>query len=159
MRTLRQCIAFFLVSSMLYAETFGDVKYLYKPEGEDKGQEIVGSLDVDASGKTLLFKSLAPKKQKKHKKARPDVSLEVKSDSITSTLYERASKPRYLAALLVAWPLIFTREKKHFLTIQYGGLSGVQSYAVFHLDKGNFRSILAAIEAATGKKVERSEEH
>lgn len=80
------------------------------------------------------------------------------TDSVTNAVYERASKPRYAAGLLLAWPLLFTKSKQHYLTLQYKADSGEGRYAVFHLDKGNFREVLAATEAAIGKKVERSEE-
>ena len=43
---------------------------------------------------------------------------------------------------------LFTKENKHFLTIQYATGS-----------EGNYRECLAAIEATLGKKVERIEEH
>jgi len=85
-------------------------------------------------------------------------TLELRAASITNALYERTSRPRYVSGLLLAWPLLFTKGKKHFLTIQYKGESGEGKYAIFHLDKGNYREILAATEATTGKKMDRSEE-
>jgi hypothetical protein len=54
---------------------------------------------------------------------------------------------------------LFTKENKHFLTIQYATGSGDRKYAIFQLNKGNYRECLAAIEATLGKKVERIEEH
>jgi hypothetical protein len=155
-RTLQQCAAFLLFAALLHGEAFKDVKYLYKAEGQDEGQEVDGQLSIDPSAKTIVFGSYASG-SKKH--PAPTISLQFKSTSITSALYERSSRPRYIAALLIAWPLIFTKGKKHFLTIQYASDSGEGKYAIFHMDKGNYREILAAIEAATGKKVERSEEH
>ena len=142
-------------AALLHAEAFRDVNYLYKAEGDDKGQEINGELKIDAAAKTFAFD---PYQSKSKKHPTPSVSLNFKSDAITSVLYERASRPRYLAALLIAWPLIFTKQKKHFLTIQYAGDAGDGRYVIFHMDKGNFREIMAAVEAATGKKIERSEE-
>jgi hypothetical protein len=55
--------------------------------------------------------------------------------------------------LLLAWPLLFTKSKAHWLKVQQDG-----AYAMFRLDKGNYREVLAATEAATGLKVERQEE-
>jgi hypothetical protein len=146
----------YVACGLLHAEAFHDVRYLYKAEGEDKGQEVDGGLTVDSSMKVMAFRSY-PSKSKKHPV--PDVSFDFKSTSITSVLYERASRPRYISAALIAWPLLFTKGKQHYLTIEYTGNEGNGKYAIFHMDKQNYREILAAIEAATGKKVERSEEH
>jgi hypothetical protein len=60
--------------------------------------------------------------------------------------------------MLVAWPLLFTKSKKHWLTFQYSDASGTGQYAIIRLDKSNFREALATVEAETGKKVERTEE-
>lgn len=147
MRTiLRTFVLVFVFSVLLQAaETFGNVEYLYKPDGKDKGQEIGGVLYFDAPTKKVIFQS-------------KKITLDVSAHSMTSALYERTSRPRYVSGLLLAWPLLFTKGKKHFLTLQYQGASGDGRYALFHLDKGNSREILAAAEATTGKKVERFEE-
>lgn len=84
--------------------------------------------------------------------------LSVKYDAIKSMLYERTSRPRYVAAVLVSPLFLFAHSKKHYLTIQYSGNDGAGQYAIVHLDKKNARSAVAAAEAATGKKVDRDEE-
>ncbi len=80
-------------------------------------------------------------------------AVRIPLESVKSATYERAAKPRIGMGLLVAWPLMFTKSKKHFLTVQHA-----DGYSVFQLDKGNYMQILAAMEAATGKRVERHEE-
>ena len=84
--------------------------------------------------------------------------FEVRYEAITSMLYERAAKPRYGAGLLVAWPLLFTKSKKHFFTVQYKGTDGSGQFAVIQLDKSNYQLALAATETQTGKKIDRTEE-
>lgn len=127
----------------VHAETF-KAEYMYKSEGKDKGEKVGGALGFDSTLKKFTFES---------KKA----NLDVPAESITSMLYERTSKPRYAAGLLIAWPLLFTKSKQHYLTIQYTE-GGIGKYAVFKLDKGNYREILAAAEASIGKSVQREEE-
>jgi hypothetical protein len=146
MHSLSRFVATLLcvVIPAIAGDTFKHVEYLYKVEGKDKGKQVDGKLDFDAKAQTILF---ASKK----------VQLAVAGPSITSALYERTSRPRYVSGLLLAWPLLLTKGKKHFLTIQYKS-EGEGKYAIFHLDKGNYREILAATEATTGRKVERSEE-
>jgi hypothetical protein len=131
-----------LVGVSSAAQTFKEVGYLYKSEGKDKGHLVDGALVLDNSRVAFQSKTTA---------------LDIPIASITNIGYERASKPRYAAGLLFAWPLLFTKSKQHYLTFQYtDGAAG--KYAVFRLDKGNFREILAATEATTSKKIERSEE-
>lgn len=149
MQTHRYCsimraVVLLVFSTLLQAETFKDVEYMYKQDGKEKAERIGGALDFNATLKKVMFES-------------KKVALDIPAASITNVVYERAAKPRYAAGLLLAWPLLFTKSKQHYLTIQYTD-DGVGKYAVFKLDKGNFREILAAAEATTGKKVERSEE-
>ena len=130
---------------------FDKAEYL-KPaaEGSKKGETVGGILRFDPAKKQVQF-------VEKEKKDNPAVSIPY--DSIKSLLYEKTSKPRYAAGLLLAWPLLFTKSKKHYLTIQYTDSAGAGQFVIIHLDKSNFREALARVESETGKKVERSEEH
>jgi hypothetical protein len=129
---------------------FGKAQYIKRSAaGEKKGQTIDGTLRFDSASKEVqFFKKLD---------APPEFTL--KYDAIKSMLYEKTAKPRYAAGLILAWPLLFTKSKKHFLTIQYTDAAGTGQFAIIRLDKGNFREALARAESETGKKVERSEEH
>lgn len=80
-------------------------------------------------------------------------SLKIPLESVTGIVYERAAKPRYALGLLVAWPLLFTKGKQHYLTVQHQ-----DGYALFRLPKGKHREIVAALEAATGHHAEWHEE-
>jgi hypothetical protein len=115
--------------------------------GQKKGGTLKGELQFDSAQKTVQFLG-----------AKEALALSVKYDAIKSMLYERTSKPRYAAGLLIAWPLLFTKSKSHYLTIQYDGPGGTGQYAVIRLHKDNYRDVLAKAEAETGKKVERMEE-
>ena len=86
------------------------------------------------------------------------VPFRISTSSIKSISYERASKPRYAAGLLIAWPLLFTKSKHHYLTIQYTDNAGAGRLQIVKLDKNNFRTALETIEADTWIKIERSEE-
>lgn len=148
---LVQSLAWLLLlpTFLLQAESFKNVEYLYKPDGKSKGQQIGGALDFNTTARQITFLE---------SRRKDGMTLALSADAITDVVYERTSKPRYAAGLLLAWPLLFTKEKKHFLTIQYKDGTGAGRYAIFHLDKGSVMEILAAAEAVTGKKIERSEE-
>jgi hypothetical protein len=145
-------LLFALLSGVCFGQApfdFDKAEYL-KPAaaGSKKGETVGGTLRFDSGKKEVEFLD---------KKGTADV--DVKYDSIKSILYEKTSKPRYAAGLLLAWPLLFTKSKKHYLTIQYTDAAGTGAFAIIHLDKSNFREAIARAESETGKKVERSEEH
>lgn len=122
-------------------EKFDDVKYIKAGE-KKKAQEMDAALEINRESGEL---------QVMLKKGE---AIKINKTQVTGLIYERASKPRYAAGLLLAWPLLFTKSKKHFLTIQYkNGDKG--EFALLHLDKNNYQPILAAAEAATGVKVEK----
>jgi len=139
-------LAFSLSGSILaqsnVAERFKDVKYV--KTAEKKADEIEGELAIDRQSGGIRFLSKGSE------------LVKVEKSQVTSLLYERTSRPRYVSGLLLAWPLLFTKGKKHFLTIQYKNSAGQGEFALLHLDKSNYQAILAAAEAATGVKVERT---
>jgi hypothetical protein len=119
---------------------------LLVPKDDGKAQEVEGALTSDTKAKRVRFDTGGR------------VAFEVPYDAIKSILYEKAAKPRYGAGLLLAWPLLFTKSKKHFVTIQYTDASGQGKFEIVRLDKGNFTIALATLEADTGIKIERTEE-
>ena len=123
-------------------DQFKDVKYV--KTAEKKADEIEGELEIDKQNGGIRFLSKGSE------------LVKVEKPQVTSLLYERTSRPRYVSGLLLAWPLLFTKGKKHFLTIQYKNGAGQGEFALLHLDKSNYQAILAAVEAATGVKVERA---
>jgi hypothetical protein len=125
---------------------FSDCQYFYKSPGDSKARPIKGSLIFDPKGSQVGFFSEGSNR------------IDIPYSNITTLLYERTSKPRYALGLLVAWPLLFTKSKKHYLTVQYKSAEGQGQYALFQLDKENYQRVLATAESQTGKKVERSEE-
>jgi hypothetical protein len=135
----------FLPTVALADGRFANARLLV-PKNDDKMQEVEGTLASDAKAKHVRFDTGGR------------VAFEVPYDKIKSILYERASKPRYTAGLLLAWPLLFTKSKKHFLTIQYVDASGEGKFEIVRLDKGNFTMALATLEADTGIKIDRTEE-
>lgn len=138
-----------VASTCIAQTTFDKAVYLKAPApGQKKGDTIKGVLVFDGAAKELQFVvskgGLA--------------AFNIKYDAVKSLLYERSAKPRYALGLLVAWPLLFTKSKKHYLTIHYTDPAGAGQFVIVQLDKSNFQVALATAEAETGKKVERVEE-
>jgi hypothetical protein len=68
---------------------------------------------------------------------------------VKSVEYSYAKSPRWKTGLLISPVFLFTPGKKHWLNVQGNG-----DYALIQLDKSNYKLILAAVEAKSGKKVE-----
>jgi hypothetical protein len=75
--------------------------------------------------------------------AKGKTEIEIPYRGITSLLYERAATPRYSAAILVSPLFLFSKSKKHFLTIQYKGTEGQSQFALIRFDKKNWQSAIA----------------
>ena len=125
---------------------FESAQYYLKTPNEKKTTQIDGTFVLDPSAKAARFVG----------KAKTEV--EIPYGSITSLLYERAATPRYSAAVLVSPLFLFSKSKKHFLTIQYKNAEGQGQFALIRFDKSNWQAAVAAVEAQTGIKVERVEE-
>jgi hypothetical protein len=123
------------------ADKFDDVKYL-KTADKKKAEEVNAELEINKETGDLLVTVI---------KGEP---IKISKSQITNLVYERTSRPRYVSGLLLAWPLLFTKGKKHFLTIQYKSAEKGE-FVILHLDKNNYQPILASAEAATGVKVEK----
>ena len=150
-RRLEMCIALVLlvfVAAPAFAQTdFSKAEYFPKATpGQKKVKSLNGTLRFNTSQKEVQFLN------------ENNSVLTIPYGTVKSMSYERASKPRYAAGLLLAWPLLFTKSKKHWLTIQFTGDDGAGQFAIIRLDKSNFREALATAESETGKKIEREQE-
>lgn len=56
-----------------------------------------------------------------------------------------------------ALPMLFSKKKKHFLTIAFVNAQGENEAIILELAKGVVRTTLPILEARTGKKVETEE--
>src|SRR5262245_4437041 len=128
------------------ATQFEGAQYYLKSPNEKKTKQVDGTLVLDSSAKVARFV------------AKGNTEVEIPYGSITSLLYERAATPRYSAAVLVSPLFLFSKSKKHFLTIQYKNAEGQGQFALIRFDKKNWQPAVAAVEAQTGIKVERVEE-
>ena len=61
---------------------------------------------------------------------------------------------RFVAAVLISPVLLLSKSRKHFVTIGYTDNEDKQQALVFRVNKGDIRSLLAELEARTGRRVE-----
>ena len=72
-----------------------------------------------------------------------------------SVVYERSTHARIKTAILISPIALFSKGKKHWLTITYHNGDESQGFALLKLDKKEYRRILAITAAKTGRDVER----
>ncbi len=140
-------VAAWMLAGEIHGQDFERAQFLQLPAaGETKSLQVEGSLHFDDKTRGLVFTAKSGREM-----------FSTPFTAIRTLTYERAARPRYWLGVLVARQFLFTREKKHFLTIQYGP-EGSGQYALLRLHKNNFRHVLAMLESVTGKKIEHIEE-
>jgi hypothetical protein len=73
---------------------------------------------------------------------------------INSVEYGQNVSRRYAAAVLISPLLLLSKSRKHYVTIGYSDAGGKQQALVFRVEKGDIRSLLASLEARTGRRIE-----
>ena len=73
---------------------------------------------------------------------------------VNSIEYGQSVSRRYAAAVLISPVLLLSKSRKHFVTLEYGDDEGKQQVLVLRVDKGDIRSLLAGLEARTGRRIE-----
>ena len=73
---------------------------------------------------------------------------------INTIEYGQNVSRRYAAAILISPILLLSKSRKHFVTLGYTDAEGKQQALVFRVDKGDIRSLLASLEARSGRRVE-----
>ena len=73
---------------------------------------------------------------------------------VNTVEYGQSVSRRYAAAVLISPVLLLSKSRKHFVTVGYVDEAGGQQALVFRVDKGDIRSVLASLEARTGRRVE-----
>jgi len=80
--------------------------------------------------------------------------LHIPYAKINSIEYGQNVSRRYAAAVLISPFLLLSKSRKHFVTIGYSDSEGQQQALVFRMDKGDIRTVLASLEARTGRRIE-----
>jgi hypothetical protein len=73
---------------------------------------------------------------------------------INTVEYGQTVSRRYAEAVLISPLLLLSKSRKHFVTIGYVDEAGKQQALVVRVEKGDIRSVLASLEARTGRRVE-----
>jgi hypothetical protein len=72
--------------------------------------------------------------------------------------YGQRVNRRYVEAVVLSPLLLLAKSRKHYLVIGYQDEEGARQSMVLRLDKDDVRSVLAGLEARTGRRVEYQDE-
>jgi hypothetical protein len=81
-------------------------------------------------------------------------TLEIPYDRVNDLEYGQKAGRRLGVAIAVTWMALFSKKRKHYLTVGYTDQNDKQQAAVFELGKNVVRVTLASLEARTGRKVD-----
>jgi len=84
--------------------------------------------------------------------------LKVPYDRVNDLEYGQKAGRRLGVAIAVTPLALFSKKRKHFLTLGYQDENDKQQAAVFELGKDVVRVTLASLEARTGRKIEYQDE-
>jgi hypothetical protein len=85
-------------------------------------------------------------------------SLSIPYDAITELEYGQKAGRRVAVAVLVSPLALFSKKRKHFLTITYKDDAGKEQAVVFELGKNIIRTSLTIVETRSGKEIEFQDE-
>jgi hypothetical protein len=142
--TRRQWIAAGLVSPAVFAAVRGkEVMYV---GGTVSGlpEATEGQLDTSDS-KALRFFS-------------PKGNFEILYENITSIEYGQKAGRRLGVALTITVWALFSKKRKHFLTLGYKDEEDKPQGVVLELPKGTPKSVITIVEARSGRKCEYESE-
>ncbi|HWR53445.1 MAG TPA: hypothetical protein VN428_20225 [Bryobacteraceae bacterium] len=80
--------------------------------------------------------------------------LKIPYDRVNLLEYGQQVDRRYAMAIVISPLLLLSKKRQHFLTIGFADQTGAQQALVLKVDKRNVRTVLASLEARTGRKVE-----
>jgi hypothetical protein len=81
-------------------------------------------------------------------------TLQVPYERVNDLEYGQKAGRRLGVAIAITWMALFSKKRKHYLTVGYLDENDKQQAAVFELGKSTVRVTLATLEARTGRKVD-----
>ncbi len=82
----------------------------------------------------------------------------IPASAVTDLFYSRVSGRRIKTAVFVTPFLLFSKGKKHYMTISFDDGKDLVGAVEFRLDKSNYRGILHAVESVSGVPLEFDQE-
>ena len=84
--------------------------------------------------------------------------VEIRWKAIKEVEYGQKVGRRVAMAILVSPVALFSKARRHYVTISWEDKSGTEQAAVLEFDKNDIRSVLAIFKARTGKEIVMQDE-
>lgn len=85
-------------------------------------------------------------------------NVEIPYEKIDLLEYGQKVDRRYALGVLVSPLLLLSKKRRHYLTLGYSDSEGRRHAMVLQIHKDHVRSVLASLEAKTGRRVEYQDE-
>ncbi len=86
------------------------------------------------------------------------LTLHVPYDKVNTLEYGQHVSRRYAEAILISPLFLLSKTRKHFVTVGYTDANGRQQALVLQVNKGDVRTVLAELEAKTGRRVDYTDD-
>jgi hypothetical protein len=116
-----------------------------------KAQFVGGTVAGIASKPSMRLDMTGPEMLVLHS---GETELRIPYQKVNTLEYGQNVSRRYAAAILISPVLLLSKSRKHFVTVGYVDTDGQQQAVIFRVNKGDIRSVLAGLEARTGRRVE-----
>jgi len=143
MRTLAFRAAGLLLSFILMAQS------AFPVDGK-KAQYIGGTAGIPDKAEAVLDTSSANIVTFQWKQGK----WEIPYSAVTGLSYGQHAGRRVAVAILVSPLALFSKKRRHYLTVEYTDAQGKAQAAVFELGKDAIRTTLTILEVRTGKSIE-----
>lgn len=110
--------------------------------GTEAGVPLKGHVRIDLTGADILAIRFEQKQ------------LRIPYIKINTVEYGQSVSRRYVEAVVFSPVFLLSKNHKHFVTLGFVDADGRQQALVFRVGKGDIRSVLAGLEARTGRRVE-----
>jgi hypothetical protein len=114
--------------------------------------ELIGGTLSSVAAKSIVLLDYSGADEMVFHCASGDVRIAYRK--VNTLEYGQTVSRRYAAAVLISPLLLFSKARKHFVTLGYVDAEGRQQVVVFRVEKGDIRSVLVGLEARTGRRVE-----
>lgn len=123
--------------------------------GSDKAQYVGGTVSAIPDG---TEGALSTKDEKVMVFTYAGKDFKVPYDQINDLEYGQKAGRRLGVAIALTWMALFSKKRRHFLTVGFKDDNDKQQAAVFELGKSTVRVTLASLEARSGRKIDYEDE-
>jgi hypothetical protein len=143
-----------LIAVLLVASFVAPLAAVGSREAEYIGGTIAG-MEEGTEGRFLTTDPDAMRFEPKKKGA---AAVQIPYSSVTGLEYGQKAGRRVAVAVLVNPLALFSKKRKHYLTVSFNGADGKEQAMVLELGKDIIRTTLTIVETRSGKAIEYQDE-